>query len=187
MKQTPKRAEIIETAYQSFYQNGFHTTGVDAVMADSGISKRTIYKYFRSKEELIAAVIAHYDAQIFDHLPEELSRRNKDPKKQILSLFDLKTEEFEKGDYNGCIAINAKVEFDGLDDTIETACSGFYVKLEAYVAELCADAQLKSPKALARQIVILFAGSVVMGKMHHDAGVPNIAKDMVKMLLKAAI
>lgn len=181
-----KRDEIIRTAFDSFYQNGFHTTGVDAVMADSGISKRTIYKYFRSKEELVAATIAYYESVIFDRLPDELARRHKDPQKQILSLFDLKAEEFALGDFNGCLAINAKIEFDGFDHPIEDACSGFYAKLEAYVADLCSAAKLKSPKSLAQQIVILFAGSVVMGKMHHNAETPNVAKKIVKMLLGAA-
>ena len=186
-KNTLKRLEIVQTAFDSFYQNGFHTTGVDAVMADSGISKRTIYKYFRSKEELVAATIAYYESVIFGRLPYELSKRHKDPKKQILSLFDLKAEEFVQDDFNGCLAINAKVEFEGIDSDIEAACSGFYTKLESYVADLCAAAKLKSPKNLAHQIILLFAGAVVMGQMHHDADAPNVAKDMVKTLLKAAV
>jgi len=182
-----KREEIIQTAFDSFYKNGFHTTGVDAVMADSGISKRTIYKYFRSKEELVAATIAHYQDVIFERILVELMKRQKDPKKQILSLFDLKAEEFALDNFKGCLAINAKVEFDGIDKDIETACSHFYTKLEAYVADLCSSANLKSPKTLAHQIIMLFAGSVVMGQMHHDADTPNVAKDIVKNLLKAAV
>lgn len=184
---TPKRDEIIQTAFNSFYHHGFHATGVDAVMADSGISKRTIYKYFRSKEELVAATLTYYETIIFGRIPDELSKRHKDPKKQILSLFDLKAEEFALNNFNGCLAINAKVEFDGSDHEIEAACSGFYQKLEAYVTELCAAAKLKSPKTLAHQIILLFAGSVVMGQMHRDPDAPNVAKEIVKTLLKGAV
>ena len=185
-KKTEKRDEIVKTAFDSFYQNGFHATGVDAVMADSGISKRTIYKYFRSKEELVAATLNYYETVIFGRIPEELAKRSKDPKKQILALFDLKAEEFDRQDFNGCLAINAKIEFEGADSDIETACSHFYTKLENYVAKLCAEANIKSPKTLARQIVTLFAGSVVMGQMHRDSDAPHVAKDIVKTLLKAA-
>ena len=184
---TPKREEIIQTAFNSFYQNGFHATGVDAVMADSGISKRTIYKYFRSKEELVAATLAYYEALTFGRIPDELSKRHKDPKKQILSLFDLKAEEFALSNFHGCLAINAKVEFDGSDPDIEVACSGFYTKLENYIADLCVAAGLKSPKTLAHQIVLLFAGSVVMGQMHRDPDAPNVAKEIVKTLIKSAV
>ena len=59
-----KRQEIIDAAYRCFYDGGFHATGVDTVMADTGISKRTLYKYFPSKEHLIEAVLEHYGSGV---------------------------------------------------------------------------------------------------------------------------
>ncbi len=51
---------MISAAYSLFYKNGFHATGVDAIMEKAGISKRTLYKYFASKEALIVASIEYY-------------------------------------------------------------------------------------------------------------------------------
>ena len=59
IEDSAKKQDIIRLAYDVFYKHGFHATGVDKLLNDSGISKRTMYKYFRSKEELIAATIAH--------------------------------------------------------------------------------------------------------------------------------
>jgi AcrR family transcriptional regulator len=40
-----------------FYRDGYHATGIDRILADAGVAKMTLYKHFRSKEELILAVL----------------------------------------------------------------------------------------------------------------------------------
>lgn len=178
-----KRESIVEHAYAIFYKHGFHATGVDTVLANSGISKRTLYKYFRSKEALIAAVVTHYHTLIFKTIPASLAKRSSNPKEQILSLFDLKSETLAAGDFSGCFAINAKLEFIGKDEAIETACRHFFTLLEAYVMSLCEQAHCKNPAAIARQIMILFEGSLVLGQIHHDPSIPTTAREMAKNLL----
>jgi len=178
-----KREEIIRRAFKIFYDEGFHATGVDSLLADSGISKRTLYKYFHSKEELIAAIVEHYQKVLFEDVPKEMLKRSNDPKEQILYLFDQKREEFESRNYNGCFAVNAKLEFEGKNKQIEGACKSLYEKLEEFVAALCLKAECKDPKKVARQIMILFEGAVVLGQMHHDPSIPETAKKMARELL----
>lgn len=181
---TPKRDEIIARAYDVFYKQGFHATGVDTVLADSGISKRTLYKYFRTKEELIAAIVTHYQKVLFSTFPAEMAKRSSNPKQQILSMFDIEREAFEANNYNGCLAINAALEFQGKDGTIESGCSSIYVKLEEFIAELCTQAKYKNAKVLANQIIIILAGAIVLSQMHRDPNAMRNAKKMVSGLLK---
>ena len=56
MRQT-KRDELVEKALIVFYENGFHATGMDTLVAKTGISKTSIYKHFRTKEDLILAAL----------------------------------------------------------------------------------------------------------------------------------
>ena len=63
-----KKLEIVKWAFDRFYKGGFHATRVDAAIAGSGISKRTIYKYFTSKEELIEAVLRLYSEHVVHEL-----------------------------------------------------------------------------------------------------------------------
>ena len=179
-----KRDEIIERAYRVFYGQGFHATGVDTVLENSGISKRTMYKYFRTKEALIAAVVEHYQKLAFESIPAIMASRTSDPIRQILCLFDIKGEEFSEGNFVGCFALNAKLEFEGKDAGIEMACSQFYMHLEEYISTLCAYANCRNPKVTARKVILLFQGAVVMGQTHHDPSTPQLARTMAKEVLE---
>ncbi|MFB3114561.1 MAG: TetR/AcrR family transcriptional regulator, partial [Nitrospirales bacterium] len=56
-----KRDQLIQTAVKLFAKNGFHATGVDTIAAESGVTKRTLYAHFRSKDELVLAALRQYD------------------------------------------------------------------------------------------------------------------------------
>lgn len=181
---TRKRDEIVARAYTVFYNHGLHATGVDTVIADTGISKRTLYKYFRTKEDLIATVIDYYQTRMFASIPGELATRSNDPKEQILGLFDMKNEAFALSDFGGCFAINAKLEFKGKEPRIEDACGKFYEQLEAYVTTLCEAAKCKNPRTTSKQLMMLFVGGLVVGQLHHDAARITMARDMARMIIE---
>jgi len=180
-----KRDEIVQYAYEAFYKHGFRATAVDKVLADSGISKRTVYKYFPSKELLIAAAIEHYQTILFATITEELARRGATPQDKILALFDIKHEAFERGDYSGCFALNAKLEYEGKDAAIEKASATFGKALEKFITTLCAEAGCKDAAFTAKQITILFHGVVVYAQAQRDAVTAITAKEMARALLKA--
>src|ERR1700761_4292044 len=85
-----KRLQIVKWAFDRFYEGGFHATAIDAVMSDSGISKRTLYKYFSSKEELIEAVLDYYGAGIVRELFDPVVSASDDPRQQIMAFFDIR-------------------------------------------------------------------------------------------------
>lgn len=178
-----KRNEIVRQAYEVFYKKGFHATAVDRVLADSGISKRTVYKYFRSKEELIVATIAHYRHITFEAIAEELEKRTSDPKQKILAIFDLKREALERGEYSGCFAINAKLEYEGKEPEIEAACAVFLDDLGSFIDQLCKQARFKNPNKVMKKIMILLEGAIVYGQAQRDPQIAQLAKDMAVELL----
>ena len=53
-----KRDQLVETAERLFYREGFYATGIDRVIAEAGVARMTLYKHFRSKDELVLAVLA---------------------------------------------------------------------------------------------------------------------------------
>ena len=186
MDKKSKRDEIVRQAFQVFYSKGFHATGVDTVLADTGISKRTLYKYFRSKEELIEAAVVYYHRMTLEVVVAELERRAPDAKKKLLTIFDLRREVLENGDFSGCFAINAKLEYKGKHPEIESACSAYLGQLENYIAALCEEAGCKRAPFVARQIMILLEGTIVYGQTKHDPSIATAAKEIAITLINEA-
>ena len=55
------RRRIVDAAYESFWRPRFRRSTVDSIAARAGLTKRTVYGYFRSKDDLLAAVLQRYD------------------------------------------------------------------------------------------------------------------------------
>ncbi len=96
------KARILETADLLFYQRGIRAVGVDTIAAEIGISKRTLYNHFPSKDELIAA----YLAGRFTKAPPS----DKPPVEQILGTFDRLERGFASKGFRGCPFVNAVAE-----------------------------------------------------------------------------
>jgi AcrR family transcriptional regulator len=58
---TSRRQDLVDTAMQLFYRNGFHAVGLDRILADTGVTKTTFYNHFESKDDLVVAVIQQRD------------------------------------------------------------------------------------------------------------------------------
>lgn len=182
-KMSAKKQEIIDHAFRCFYEGGFHATGIDTVMADTGISKRTLYKYFPSKEDLIEAVLDHYGDNVEEALFTPALARSNDPRGQILAIFDVRREMMDSCDHQGCLAQKAAQEYMGKHAGIEARgrVSGCFV--EDRFAGLCEQAGIAEPKTVALQLNILLQGAVVLSQMRRETSAFDAARMMVERLL----
>ncbi|WP_168196489.1 TetR/AcrR family transcriptional regulator [Bdellovibrio sp. NC01] len=181
-----KRQAIIQKAYEVFYKEGFHAAGVDSLLDGTGISKRTLYKYFASKEELIQAVIEHYSNLQFKALETYLADHSS-PAKKILALFDWLSEMVATRNPNGCLAINAKMEYAHKHDAIEGQSSLHFSAFYELIYDLCKAAHCHDAKKVAKQIHILFQGAVVGGQTEGNPEIAQLAKGVAKSLLEQAL
>src|SRR5882757_1178103 len=106
-KQTMKE-RILETADKLFYLQGIRAIGVDTISAEIGISKRTLYNHFPSKDALIAAYLQR---RFVEPRPSD-----KPPAEQILATFDSLERRFSSKDYRGCPFVNAVAELGPEDE-----------------------------------------------------------------------
>lgn len=182
-RQDLKRQEILDQAQRLFWQGGFHATGVDALMADSGISKRTLYKYFPSKEHLIEAVLEQYGQSVDGALFAPARTRGEDAKAQILAVFDIRREMMEESGYKGCLAMKAGQEYAGKHAGIEAAGCQSSQYVEQRFVELCREAAVADPGTTGRQIGLLLQGAVITSQMRGHTEVFEAAKAAVRTLL----
>ena len=180
-----KKLEIVKWAFDRFYEGGFHATGIDTAMAGSGISKRTLYKYFPSKEELIAAVLVHYGEFIMHELFDPVAAI-KDPRKQIIAFFDVRRTMLDENPTRGCLAIKACQEYLGKHEGIVALGRSSTLNVEERFVELCKCAGFAQPAALGKQINVLFQGALLLAHISGESSSFVSAKAAVSTMLEQA-
>lgn len=185
-RMSEKKLEIVKRAYDRFYDGGFHATGVDAVMADTGISKRTLYKYFGSKEELIEAVLDYYGVEISKALFGPAQSASERPREQILALFDTRELMISDSPVRGCLGIKASQEYVGKHQGIAERGKAFALYVEGKFVEICGAAGFPDPEKLGKQITTLFQGAVLLSQVYGDPSPFVTAKEAVIVLMDDA-
>jgi AcrR family transcriptional regulator len=180
MTRLSKRDILINTARDLFIAHGFHAVGVDTILKKAEISKRTLYKYFRSKEDLILAVIRHYDETFRNYLMREVEARENDVAKQLLVIFDVSEEWFSEANFHGCLAVKAIGEFSEKNKAIQRSCEEFIRLISEYMEELATKAGARDPEGLAEELVLLFEGAIVMAVVSGNPKVAQQAKAMAR-------
>ncbi len=153
-----KQEIIVETAFRLFKERGFYATGVDLIMREAHVSKRTLYKYFPTKNELIVAVLKHYRESYQDHMNEILDNEIGTAREKIRALFDDAETWFEDINFHGCLAVNAMGEFSGKDQAIENACLHFKQWEIGVLRKLAEEIDDRNPDELAYKLFVLLEG-----------------------------
>ena len=178
-----KKDILVSGALKVFYENGFHASGMDLVAKEVGISKTSIYKHFRTKEELILAVLELRDKQFRDWLVNFVENRASTPKEQILSIFDAHDEWFNQKDYKGCMFIKASAEYQDLKDPIHKISAKHKKLILEYIEEKLKWMGATDPKELSNQINLLIEGSIVVAKISGPNNIINLAKKSASTLM----
>lgn len=178
-----KRDEMVKYAYDLFYKNGFHATGVDAIIEGTGISKRTLYKHFISKEGLVIASIEHYHQTMYKAISEYLEKStSKNPVDKALRIFDFLIDQVNAGLLYGCFAMNAKTEYAHKAKEIEAASDGYVAALQQLVEHYLKETNVLDSKSLAIQVIMLFEGAIVRSKGVGNSEPVKLAKVAAKII-----
>jgi len=156
-----RREELVEAAMRVFSRDGFHGTGIEQVLQESGICRMTLYNHFKSKDELILAALRRRDEIFRNRLMKFVSSRSGVGIDAILAVFDFYAQWFEETDFCGCMFINASAEFRDPESPISRAIIEHRATLVQYLKKHCEQAELNDPASLAEQLGLLLDGAVV--------------------------
>jgi len=181
-----KRDELVQKALKIFYRDGFHATGMDTLVRETGISKTSMYKHFRSKEDLILATLRLRDEQFRDNFSCRVAELAANPKDQLLAAFDALGEWFGEDSFKSCMFIKASSEYQDKNHPIHVAAAEHKRLLAVFFEELATKAGLREPEALARQLLMLAEGAIVIAHLHGLENTAADAKRSAKVLIDAA-
>ena len=174
------KERILDAADRLFYSQGIRAVGVDAVAAEAGISKRTLYNHYASKDELITAYLARRGAQVAT--PEG------PPLEQILGVFDNLASWFGSKRFRGCPFVNAMAELSGdrQHPAVPITMALKKRRVQAFEKQLRALHVAGAP-ALAQQLAILFEGAIAVSLVRGgDPKAAESARAAACVLLNAA-
>ncbi len=173
-----RRDDLVETALRLFYTSGFNATGIDKILAEAGVAKMTLYKHFRSKEELILAVLNRRDEQFRNWLMGEMEKASTDPRERLLAMFDaleswFRGQAFKGLGFNGCAFINASSEFGEQQHPAHRTSAEHKQRIVDYLERLSREAGAADPHELAERLALLKEGAIVTA---HVRGMPEAAR-----------
>jgi AcrR family transcriptional regulator len=156
------RERILESAYELFSRRGVRAVGVDEVIDRANVAKATLYRHFRSKDDLVLAFLRRRE-EVWTHgwVETEARRRGTTPEERLLAIFDLFDEWFQRDDFEGCSFINVMLETAALDHPVGRASADHLERIRDVLRALAIEAGLRDTDAFARSFHILMKGSIV--------------------------
>lgn len=181
-----KRDHLVETALTLFKRHGFHATGIDRVIAESGVARMTLYNHFKSKDELILAVLRRRDEMFRNWFMRRVEKAAADGRGRLLFMFDVLGEWFAGDDFTGCMFINASAEFAERDDPIHRAAAEHKALVLEFIEGLTLDTGAARPKALAAGLFLLVEGAIVAAHVMGRKDAAQAAKRSAEALMRDA-
>ena len=188
MPASQRRDHLIDTAIALFGESGFHATGIDTILERAGVSKKTLYRHFRSKEELILAALKKHDGEFRNGFMRQVEARATSPRGRLLAVFDVAEAWFHQNSFYGCMFINAVGEYSAADTPIRQACKDFKAMMRGYIARLCRELDAPDPEGLAEELALLLEGAIVTAQVSQQrARAAQVAKAAAEALIDRAL
>jgi AcrR family transcriptional regulator len=174
------RERILAGVDRLFYAQGIKSVGVDAIAAELGISKKTLYRHFPSKDDL---VIGYLQGR-FRPLPEAST---KPPAEQILANLEWIARSLASAtDFRGCAFLNALAELGNEDSKARGLAVAFKESRRLWYRELLSQLDVDDPDTLATQLSLLVDGAYAAVLIRQDPAMMRPAIAAARTLLKAA-
>lgn len=150
---------IIKSALRLFYRQGFHASGVEQLSQEAGVTKKTLYRYFSSKDHLVKAALQLRHNE-FMRKTRDVVERVPDPQRP-LAYIQFIAAWIQETEFHGCAFINASAEYSSQTDQPHILAKLHKQQVLAYLEKICTDAKLHQPILAARQLFLIGEGLIV--------------------------
>ena len=173
---------ILDVTEKLIYKSGIAATGMDLLVKTAGVSRKSIYRYFASKEELTVAALRRRDVR-WMHWYKTAVGQAVTPADRLLNLFTVLKAWFTSEGFRGCAFINTSGETGDPQDPVRLVAKEHKQKLLDYVRELCTEHGASDPEKTAKQLLILIDGAITVALVMGDHSAADNAQCMARKLL----
>jgi AcrR family transcriptional regulator len=184
-KSEQTRRRIVEAAYFLFYRRGFTRVSLDEIAARARLTKRTLYLYFRSKDDLLAATLGHYSELDRMRLQVIADRMPASADQMLESFFGQLVEWAAKPRWSGSGFTRLVVELADLPGhPARGIAKRAKAVTEAWLAELLARGRTPRASERAREVMLLMEGAMALMLIHGDRSYGEAALRAAKRMIK---
>ncbi len=185
MKGRGAREKILATATRLFYAHGINNVGVDLVVAESRVTKTTLYRHFPSKDALVGAFLEKMNDDWSAWMTARVAGASDRPRQRLLAVFDALGEWFRTPEFRGCPFINTAAEVSDPKSPAARAAWRFKRGFRDSLVRLSREAGAPEPDRLADRLLLLADGAIVRAAMSGESGSAAVAKAAAAELIRA--
>jgi len=180
------RRKLIAAADALFYNQGIRAVGVDAIALNAGVTKRTLYYHFRTKDELIAAYLDGRDQPTLGRYQALIPEAKEPAALKVQRVFEHLSKSCQDRQWRGCSFLRAAAEFANLPGHPTRLIAARHKKrFESWLENILRADGIAGAPDLARQIMILFDGAVAQILIHRDPGYASSAAAAAASLISS--
>ncbi|MFJ4820115.1 TetR/AcrR family transcriptional regulator [Streptomyces sp. NPDC088801] len=180
---TPAARRALSAAGRLFYERGIHAVGVDLISAEAGVTKKTLYDRFGSKEQIVVEYLADRDERWRAFLAERLGAVGPDPREGVLAVFDASRAWAEEFSPRGCSMVNAHAEISDPAHPAHPIITGQKRWMLALFTRFTGEIAPETADSTARTLMLLHEGALVAHGLGVFPGAIAQAREQARLLL----
>ena len=164
------KQRILKAAYSLFRQEGFTRVSVDAIAEHSGVTKRTVYYHFKSKDDIVAEVLTDQHDYLIRQFQDWAGPDTKTADQIVKNLFKRLGDWAERKPYLGSGFTRISTELaDRPGHPARKAASLHKALVEERLSGQLAQSGHAEPAFTARSVMTLIEGSMMLALIHGDS------------------
>jgi AcrR family transcriptional regulator len=157
--------------------------GVDAILEDASVARRSLYQHFGGKDELIAASLLESARQDEGRYRAALDSGGSDPRQRVLAVFDQLDKTTSTPGFGGCRYVSAELTLTDPNHPAHKVTRAYTERLHALFEKELADLGHSDPSVGAEQIVVLIDGVLVLAALRPGSHPAQTVRPLVEQLL----
>jgi AcrR family transcriptional regulator len=180
------RERILDTASGLFYREGVRAVGVDLVVAAAGVAKTSLYRHFRTKDDLVAAFLTREDADFWRTWDEVADKHRDDPSGELQAHMDWIGERVGRPNYRGCPQLNVAAEFPQAEHPARRVATAHKLELRRRLLGIAQRMGVARSEELAGQLAVLINGAFVSGPILSQSEAKGLLRGAAQGLVEAS-
>ena len=180
------RERVLQTASELFYRRGVRAVGVDLVVEEAGVAKTSLYRHFRTKDDLIAAFLAREDEDFWATWDRVAEREQDDAARELEAQLEWIGERVGRPHYRGCPQLNVAAEFPDRDHPARKVATAHKRELRRRLEGIAARLGVEDADELGGQLSLLINGAFVSSQVLSPGEATQLLRGSAQALIAAA-